>query len=72
MGGYEVVEILGSSKNSGANRCDGKCNLQGNEAFNVKCKSWNETSTTSKVGTVDFVAFGADYHGPKRHLPKHN
>ncbi|XVF81795.1 hypothetical protein PTKIN_Ptkin15bG0185200 [Pterospermum kingtungense] len=65
MGGHEVSEEIGAPKNSGANRSDGKCDFQGNEAFNVKlCKSWNETA--------DFVAFGADYHGPKGHSPKHN
>lgn len=67
--GLEVV----ASKNSGANRFDGKCHdfEEKGSAFNVKCKKWNET-TTPKVETADFVAFGADYHGPKRHPPKHN
>ena len=83
MGGHEVVvgrkEIggkqgfeAGYSKNSGANRYDGKCDFEGKRAFNVKCKYWNETSSTPKVETADFVAFGADYHGPNRHPPKHN
>ena len=81
MGGHEVVvrkeigekqgfEVV-ASKNSGAKRSDGKCDFEEKGAFNVKCKSWNKTSTP-KVETTDFVAFGADYHGPNRHPPKHN
>lgn len=80
MGGHEVVrkEIAekqgsdgGASKNSGANRSDGKCDFEEKGAFNVKCKSW-DGSSTPKVETAHFVAFGADYRGPKRHPPKHN
>ncbi|EOY03837.1 Uncharacterized protein TCM_019028 [Theobroma cacao] len=74
MGGHEVVrkEIAekqgsdgGASKNSGANRSDGKCDFEEKGAFNVKCKSW-DGSSTPKVETAHFVAFGADYRWPKR------
>ncbi|XVF31629.1 hypothetical protein REPUB_Repub17cG0007800 [Reevesia pubescens] len=71
LGGHEVVvrkEIggkqgleVGASKNSGANRSDGKCDFEEKGALNVKCKSWNENSSDPKVETADFVAFGADY-----------
>ncbi|GMI66206.1 hypothetical protein HRI_000289900 [Hibiscus trionum] len=64
IGRQEVV----ASKNSGANRFDGKCE------FDVKyCNYWNENSSDPpKVETPGFVAFGADYGRPKRHPPKHN
>ncbi|KAK8688777.1 hypothetical protein V6N13_087519 [Hibiscus sabdariffa] len=57
-----------ASKNSGANRSDGKCEFEGKGALNVKyCKFWNENgSDPPKVETPGFVAFGADYGGPKR------
>ncbi|GMI77070.1 hypothetical protein HRI_001376300 [Hibiscus trionum] len=65
---HEVV----ASKNSGANRSDGKCEFEGKGALNVKY--WNENSSDPppRVETPGFVAFGADYGGPKRHPPKHN
>ncbi|KAK8541711.1 hypothetical protein V6N12_014338 [Hibiscus sabdariffa] len=75
MGRHEVAVVRKESgkgvdsKNSGANYgSDGKCDFEGKEGFSVKCKTWKET----KVETDDFVAFGADYGGPKRHSPKHN
>ncbi|XVF71332.1 hypothetical protein PTKIN_Ptkin12aG0028600 [Pterospermum kingtungense] len=62
-----------ASKNSGANRSDGpKCHdfEEKGSAFNVKCKIWHETTSIATppkvVETADFVAFGADYHGPTR------
>ncbi|KAK8711886.1 hypothetical protein V6N13_147146 [Hibiscus sabdariffa] len=57
-----------ASKNSGANRSDGKCEFEGKGALNVKyCKFWNENgSDPPKVETPGFVALGADYGGPKR------
>ncbi|XVE78595.1 hypothetical protein DITRI_Ditri13aG0158600 [Diplodiscus trichospermus] len=81
MGGHERKETDGkqglemlveASKNSGAKRYDRKCDFQGKGDFNVKCKSGNEISGIPKVETADFVAFGADYHGPNRHPPRHN
>lgn len=61
-----------SSKNSGAT-CDSEAR-KGD--LNVKCeldKRSISAKKTLKVAHHDhFVAFGADYHGPARHPPKHN
>ncbi|KAK9035022.1 hypothetical protein V6N11_077073 [Hibiscus sabdariffa] len=58
--GRQEVE---ASKDSGANRFDGKCEFEGKGAFNVKyCNYWNEDSSE----TPGFIAIGADYGGPKR------
>lgn len=46
------------SKNSGANY-----------SYDGKCKTWDHET---KVERDDFVAFGDDYGGPKRHPPEHN
>ncbi|KAK8611607.1 hypothetical protein V6N13_131654 [Hibiscus sabdariffa] len=69
MGRHEVEVVRKESgkgvdsKNSGANYgSDGKCDFEGKEGFSVKCKTRKQT----KVETDDFVAFGADYGGPKR------
>ncbi|OMP03043.1 hypothetical protein COLO4_10645 [Corchorus olitorius] len=68
MGGHALDGT--ASKNSGANRSDGKCDF---EEKGVKCKSWNESNSLApRVEPAEFVAFGADYRGPKRHPPKHN
>ncbi|KAB2057459.1 hypothetical protein ES319_A11G170500v1 [Gossypium barbadense] len=64
IGGHEVTM---PSKNSGANLCDGKCDIEGKGGFNVKYGNENRS-----VETADFVAFGADYRGPNHHPPKHN
>ncbi|KAK4850233.1 hypothetical protein QYF36_004980 [Acer negundo] len=56
---------------SGANRCVGKCEFEGRRDF-------SDTSSTSHhhhhklIKGGGFVAFNADYHGPRRHPPKHN
>lgn len=58
---------MAASKNSGANLCDGKCEIEGKGGFNVKYGNENRS-----VETAEFVAFGADYRGPNHHPPKHN
>lgn len=56
------------SKISGATTSsDGNFEIEGNGDFSVKCKNG-----CGKVVVGRFVAFSADYHGPKRHPPKHN
>lgn len=65
-----------SSKISGATNgnCDG--GFEGKRDLSVKCKLGDDKSNTSPptklVVASRFVAFSADYHGPKRHPPKHN
>ena len=69
-----------SSKNSGATRSsEGNCDFEGKGDLNVKCKHGDYKSKTSPSSAKkyfkaahDFVAFGADYHGPAHHPPKHN
>lgn len=60
-----------SSKNSGAT-CDSEAR-KGD--LSVKCKLGRKSSSAKKLVAHHhdrFVAFGADYHGPARHPPKHN
>lgn len=61
-----------SSKNSGAT-CDSEAR-KGD--LSVKCKLGRKSSSAKKKLVAHhhdhFVAFGADYHGPARHPPKHN
>lgn len=60
-----------SSKNSGAT-CDSEAR-KGD--LNVKCELDKRISAKKKLKVAHhdhFVAFGADYHGPARHPPKHN
>ncbi|PPD90256.1 hypothetical protein GOBAR_DD12825 [Gossypium barbadense] len=52
IGGHEVMV---ASKNSGANLCDGKCEIEGKGGFNVKYGNENRS-----VETADFVAFGGN------------
>ncbi|PON82125.1 hypothetical protein TorRG33x02_221200 [Trema orientale] len=74
----EGANIGGIPKISGATCSDGSnCDSdQGKRDFSVECKlgDYQKSDGTSakKVATSGFVAFSADYHGPKRHPPKHN
>ena len=76
----EIVKEAGSSiggisKISGATHSDGSnCDFdQGKRDFSaVECKPGEQKSDSSVKKVAGFVAFSADYHGPKRHPPKHN
>ena len=68
-------EIERTSENSGATHSDGKSDqleVKGN--FNVKCKVGDNNNCTPKkyYRVAGFVAFNADYQGPKHHSPTHN
>lgn len=61
----EIMEAVGKkSKISGA-----PFGFVAKKDFNRKNKS---ISTTKNGVEAHFVGFGADYHGPKHHPPKHN
>lgn len=63
----------GSSKISGATYSDGTCVVFEREGDKiVKCKREKSTFKPRKLKMAGFVAFTADYHGPRHHLPKHN
>ncbi|GMN57583.1 hypothetical protein TIFTF001_026696 [Ficus carica] len=62
----------GISKISGATPSDDDDHkFEGKRGLNGKRKLGDhKSSTAKKMG--GFVAFSADYHGPRRHPPKHN
>lgn len=62
-GGSDYSDISGATTSS-----DGNFGFEGKGDFSVKRK--NIGSEKPVVGR--FVAFSADYHGPKHHPPKHN
>lgn len=63
-----------TSEISGATHSDGILDLEVLKGadFKVKCKLWGKSDAPKKHKASGFVAFTADYQGPKRHLPKHN
>ncbi|GLT56365.1 hypothetical protein SLA2020_294090 [Shorea laevis] len=64
-----IVEAAGkASEISGAT-----LSFEGKKDSGGKCEFWDRSiRTTKNVDGARLVAFGADYHGPKRHPPKHN
>lgn len=69
--------VTSSSKISGAT--NGNCDdgFEGEEDLShmkrkLGHKSNYSASPPTKVVADRFVAYSADYHGPKRHPPKHN
>ncbi|PON58056.1 hypothetical protein PanWU01x14_169870 [Parasponia andersonii] len=70
--GPKIGGISGATCSDGSN-----CVLdQGKRDFSVECKlrdyQKRDGTSAKKVTTSGFVAFSADYHGPKRHPPRHN
>ena len=69
------MEGLKTQEISGANRSGGNFDFEGKDGFSVKSKlrAHRIRITTNSTWKVNgFVVFSADYHGPKRHPPKHN
>lgn len=68
------IMSTGTSKISGATYTVLKCELEGKGEIHAKCKlcSDKNNGVPKKTNVVGFVAFSADYGGPKRHLPRHN
>lgn len=61
-----------TSEISGATHFDGNSDLEVKGDFKVKCKLGDSNKTPKKYRVAGFVAFNADYQGPKHHSPTHN
>lgn len=67
------MDKSGTLKISGASHSDGKFHFEGRGDFLGKRKFEDHKSNSHKLNNAaGFVAFNSDYHGPKRHPPKHN